>query len=137
MHTGGDHTVSLNKLIFITKKRIQLLFTTLILLVLFIGCGTLLTSFAIISNGMFTGIVCSRIIMFSFHIDMCFTNQQVPNSLLDTILVISCLGIASILIYWVSVGYTVYKQSTEGKITMQIFSILLSYNSCSRNKNQA
>ena len=52
-----------------------------------------------------------------FSIDMCFTNQQVPNSLLDALLVISIIGIASILLYWVSVGYTVYKQSTtEGKI---------------------
>ncbi|XP_064406269.1 uncharacterized protein LOC135351235 [Halichondria panicea] len=96
--SSDDHTVSrLKKLI--TNKRIQISIT-LILLVLFIGCSTLLTTFAIISN------------------DMCFTNQQVPNSLLDALLVISIIGIASILLYWVSVGYTVYKQSTtEGNKT--------------------
>ncbi len=54
-YTGGDHIVSrLNKLLFITKKRIQIFFTTLILLVLLIGCGTLLTSFAVVSNGIYS-----------------------------------------------------------------------------------
>ncbi|XP_064406194.1 uncharacterized protein LOC135351174 [Halichondria panicea] len=81
---------------FITKKHVQISIT-LILLMLFILCATLLTTFAIISN----------------ESDVCFTNQQVPNSLLDAMLVISCLGIAFILTYWVSVGYKVYKQSTK------------------------
>ena len=48
--TGGDHTVSMAR--FITNKRIQISIT-LIPLVLFLVCGTLLTTFAIISNGMY------------------------------------------------------------------------------------
>ncbi len=108
---------------FITKKHVQISIT-LILLMLFIGCGTLLTAFAFISNGMYnyrsnTLVLISFHCLF-FHIDVCCTNQQVPNSLLDAMLVISCLGIAFILIYWVSVGYIVYKHGTKGKITIML-----------------
>ena len=106
--TGGEHTV-------ITNKRIQISIT-LILLVLFIGCGTLLTTFVIISNGMHWTGVNSHLQYFYgtvFITDVCLLNQQVPNSLLDAMLIISCVGIGIILLYWVFIRY---KQRHKGKV---------------------
>ncbi|XP_064406230.1 uncharacterized protein LOC135351193 isoform X3 [Halichondria panicea] len=80
---------------FISNKHIQILMA-LILFMFFIACGTLLTTFAIISN------------------DVCLLNQEVPNSLLDAMLVISCVGIGILLLYWVFRRYKIYKQPTKG-----------------------
>ncbi|XP_064406307.1 uncharacterized protein LOC135351259 isoform X2 [Halichondria panicea] len=80
---------------FISNKHIQFSIT-LILFMFFIVCGTLLTTFVIVSN------------------DMCLLNEEVPNSLLDAMLVLSCVGIGILLLYWVFIQYKIYKQHTKG-----------------------
>ncbi|XP_064406250.1 uncharacterized protein LOC135351213 isoform X2 [Halichondria panicea] len=80
---------------FISNKHIQFLMT-LILFMFFIACGTLLTTFAINSN------------------DVCLLNEEVPNKLLDAMLVLSCVGIGILLLYWVFRRYKIYRQHTKG-----------------------
>ncbi len=117
MHAGGDRNVRVSRLI--TNKRIQISIT-MILLVLFIGCGTLLTTFVIFTNGMHWTGANSRLQYFLCHCffitDVCLLNQRVPNSLLDAMLIISCVGIGIILLYRVFVRYEVYKQRTKGNL---------------------
>ncbi len=117
VYAGGDRNVRVSRLI--TNKRIQISIT-LILLVLFIGCGTLLTTFVIISNGVHWTGANSRLRYFLCHCffitDVCLLNQQVPNSLLDAMLITSCVGIGIILLYRVFTRCKVCKQRTKGNL---------------------
>ncbi len=59
------------------------------------------------------------------YTDVCLSNQQVPNSLLDAMLVLSCVGIGILLLYWVFIIYKVYKQRTKGNLESKQIKIFL------------
>ncbi len=80
--------------------------------------------------GLVPTLVCNTLCDIVFNTDVCLLNEEVPNSLLDAMLVLSCIGIGILLLYWVFRRYKIYKQHTKGNLErviniVYIFSCIL------------
>ena len=93
-------------------------------------CWQPLRLFQMVRIGLVPTLVCNTLCDIVFNTDVCSLNQEVPNNLFDATLVISCVGIGILLLYWVFIRYKIYKQPTKGNLErvitiVYIFSCIL------------